>query len=236
MNPILSEQLTSIDSAIQRWSKTLGCVQASVSSLFPIADLRQAGYFEAFPQLVLLAQPAAGTDTEFALAPAVCYHLFARLANSQLNQPVHWTARGFCYRNESIRIPGRRQTEFQMREVVIIGKPNYVLGQLTAAEAFISELGRTVGLDGHWAVADDPFFCGTARGRALMQKLLQPKREFCLPDGLAIASTNRHQAFFTERFAIQSDAPATKLHSGCVAFGLDRWAHAIRDLPSKSKV
>jgi len=233
MNLTPSELLTSIDSAIQRWSKTLGCVQESVSSLFPIADLRQAGYFEAFPQLILLAQPAAGTDTEFALAPAVCYHLFARLANSQLSRPIHWTARGFCYRNESTRIPGRRQTEFQMREVVIIGQPNYVLELLNAAEIFISELGREVGLDGHWAAADDPFFCGTARGRALMQKLLQPKHEFCLPDGLAIASTNRHQAFFTERFAIQSDEPGTKLHSGCIAFGLDRWAHAISNLSSE---
>jgi len=233
MNLTPSELLTSIDSAIQRWSKTLGCVQESVSSLFPIADLRQAGYFEAFPQLILLAQPAAGTDTEFALAPAVCYHLFARLANSQLSRPIHWTARGFCYRNESTRIPGRRQTEFQMREVVIIGQPNYVLELLNAAEIFISELGREVGLDGHWATADDPFFCGTARGRALMQKLLQPKHEFCLPDGLAIASTNRHQAFFTERFAIQSDEPGTKLHSGCIAFGLDRWAHAISNLSSE---
>ena len=233
MNLTPSELLTSIDSAIQRWSKTLGCVQESVSSLFPIADLRQAGYFEAFPQLILLAQPAEGTDTEFALAPAVCYHLFARLANSQLSRPFHWTARGFCYRNESIRIPGRRQTEFQMREVVIIGQPNYVLEQLNAAETFISELGREVGLDGHWAAADDPFFCGTARGRVLMQKLLQPKHEFCLPDGLAIASTNRHQAFFTERFAIQSDEPGTKLHSGCIAFGLDRWAHAISNLSSE---
>jgi hypothetical protein len=232
MNLTLSDKITSIDSAIQRWSEALGCVQESVSSLFPIADLRQAGYFEAFPQLILLAQPAAGTDAEFALAPAVCYHLFARLANSQLSRPVHWTARGFCYRNESVRIPGRRQTEFQMREAVIIGQPDYVLQQLTAAEAFISELSHRAGLDGYWAAADDPFFCGTARGRALMQKLLQPKREFCLPDGLAVASTNRHQAFFTERFSIQSDEPGTKLHSGCIAFGLDRWAHASCDLAS----
>ena len=120
-----------------------------------------------------------------------------------------------------------------MREVVIIGQPNYVLEQLNAAEIFIGELGREVGLDGHWAAADDPFFCGTARGRALMQKLLQPKHEFCLPDGLAIASTNRHQAFFTERFAIQSDESGTQLHSGCIAVGLDRWAHAISNLSSE---
>ena len=56
-----------------------------------------------------------------------------------------------------------------------------------------------------------------------MQRLLGTKIEWCLPDGLAVASINRHGAFFGDRFQIR-DARGTPAHSACIAFGLDRWA------------
>ena len=56
-----------------------------------------------------------------------------------------------------------------------------------------------------------------------MQRLLGTKIELCLPDGLAMASINRHGPFFGERFKICLGTGGSA-HSACVAFGLDRWA------------
>jgi hypothetical protein len=60
--------------------------------------------------------------------------------------------------------------------------------------------------------ASDPFFLPRARGKAQMQRLLGTKFELCLPDGLAIASINRHGAFFGDRFDIRL-ADGSSAHS-----------------------
>ena len=63
-------------------------------------------------------------------------------------------------------------------------------------------------------------------GPALMQRLLKVKLEYQWPraGGLALASINRHGAFFGERFHLLM-ADGQLAHTACVAVGLDRWAH-----------
>jgi hypothetical protein len=81
------------------------------------------------------------------------------------------------------------------------------------------------GLPVHWETAEDPFFLPTAKGKALMQRLMETKKELIWdgPEPVAIASINRHGTFFGERFAIRN-SDMTPVHTACVAFGLDRWA------------
>ena len=51
------------------------------------------------------------------------------------------------------------------------------------------------------------------------------KHELVFGGDLALASTNFHRDFFGETFDIARDgAPA---FSGCAAFGLERWLHAL---------
>jgi hypothetical protein len=218
-----------LDVTLLHWAHGLGCQDLEVTSLIPASELQRAGYPDAFPQLVMYARP--GQDEKealpaYALSPAVCYHAYLRLAGQVLNSLTLLTARGHCFRNESGCEVGRRQIEFRMRELIFVGQPGEVELALDGAEAAVKRLAAEVGIVGSWEVGNDPFFLSTSRGRALMQRLLNTKREFCLPDGLAIASINRHRSFFGERFSIRT-ADGAFAHSACIAFGLDRWKHAL---------
>ena len=80
--------------------------------------------------------------------------------------------------------------------------------------------------------ATDSFFAGgEARGRKLLQQIKGLKFELraqmdAKATQLAIASFNLHETFFSRRFGFRlHDSPDA--HSGCVAFGLERWALAL---------
>src|SRR5262249_39696562 len=134
---------------------------------------------------------------DFFLSPAVCYHAYAQLAGCTLGGGVTLTARGYCFRNENAADleVGRRQIEFEMRELILIGEAKWIEDRLAALQLGVETLARNCGLEGQWQPANDPFFLPQANGKAHMQRLLGTKIELCLRDGLAVASINRHRTF-----------------------------------------
>lgn len=231
--------LEELDTELRACAFDQGGSEESYPVLIDAAKLTRAGYPDAFPHLLMTAavmrEPAAPISetnivpTEWCLSPAVCYHTYASLEGRTVDPGIIVTARGHCFRSEdpAALAPGRRQIEFQMREIVFVGEPSWIEEHLHRFQPEVEALARAHGLDGAWCAASDPFFLPRARGKAQMQRLLGTKIEWCLPDGLAIASINRHGAFFGERFHIRATEGATA-HSACVAFGLDRWAaHAF---------
>jgi hypothetical protein len=63
-----------------------------------------------------------------------------------------------------------------------------------------------------------------------MQQLLGLKYELVAPIAgkpVAISSFNLHRDFFTSRLGIEV-AGVDSPHSGCVAYGVERWAEALR--------
>jgi hypothetical protein len=228
--------LEHIDSRLRDWSLSRSAHERRWPVLIPTATLRRAGYHEAFPHLLMTSVVAADpsnpsatpTPSGYDLSPAVCYHAYASLEGQTIPEGgVSFAARGHCFRNEEPAQlkPGRRQIEFQMRELIFVGAADWLEGQLDGIQSEIAHLAETFDLKGAWEAASDPFFLpqAEARGKASLQKLLGTKKEYCLADGLAISSVNRHRTFFGERFDIRlpGGEPA---HSACVAFGLDRWA------------
>jgi hypothetical protein len=232
-----------IDAKLRAWSASQSAAERIWPALILAETLRRAGYHEAFPHLLMSASvtrdpesaSSEQTASQFALSPAVCYHAYASLENQQLSEGRIFAARGHCFRNEAPAElqPGRRQIEFQMRELIFVGSPEWLEERLRNMREDVLHLAQTCGLIGKWQTASDPFFLPRpeARGKAAMQMLLGTKSELCLPDGLAIASINRHRTFFGERFQI-SLPDRTPAHSACVAFGLDRWAAASQFLDS----
>jgi seryl-tRNA synthetase len=233
-----------LDSRMRQWALDEGGREHSFPVLIAAETLRRAEYPDAFPHLLMAPAVAADPGQPFAqgntaladwfLSPAVCYHAYAQFAGRTLDGGEMLTARGHCFRNEDAAAltPGRRQIEFEMRELILIGAPEWIEQRLGVLKAGVEALARAAGVNAEWQVASDPFFLPRARGKAHIQRLLGTKIELCLPDGLAIASINRHAAFFGERFDIHmSDGRAA--HSACVAFGLDRWAaHAAQPTPT----
>jgi hypothetical protein len=227
-----------LDSRLGAWAHRHGGEEHRFPILIAAETLRRAEYPDAFPHLLMApavaadpAQPFAEPNTRLTkwfLSPAVCYHAYAALAGATLAEGRSFTARGCCFRHEDrdALAPGRRQVEFEMRELILVGDPAWIDQRLSALKPEVSQLAAECGLhDAVWQTANDPFFLPVARGKAQMQRLLGTKIELCLPDGLAIASINRHGPFFGDRFAIRL-ADGSVAHSACVAFGLDRWTAA----------
>ncbi len=90
--------------------------------------------------------------THWCLSPAVCYHAYAGLEGQTLDPGVMVTARGHCFRNEDpdALAPGRRQVEFQMREIVLVGGSAWIEEWLRELQPGVEALARAQGLDGAW--------------------------------------------------------------------------------------
>jgi hypothetical protein len=228
------EAFEGLDAQLRAWALGTGSAERRFATLIDAATLHAAGYPEAFPHLLMASvvarDPAAALTetntslTSWHLSPAVCYHAFADLAGRVIDEGVAVTARGICFRNEDADAlaPGRRQVEFEMRELILAGPEEWIEKRLNQFQPAVTELADARGLETAWCPANDPFFLPRARGRAHMQRLLGTKMELCLPCGLAIASINRHGTYLTERFDIRL-TDGSHAHSACVAFGLDRW-------------
>lgn len=227
-----------LDRQFVEWARAWGASEAQFSALISRALLEQAEYPQAFPHLLLSAcgcvDPMQGKATlldagnlkpsGWLLSPAVCYHAYPQWAGQTLSAPQVLTARGRCFRHEAEFVPGRRQLEFEMREIVLCGASDWIDSRAAEARTRIEALAAAAGFSGTWETAEDPFFLPTAQGKAFIQRLQETKKEFIVrrPTPLAVASINRHGTFFGERFQIRlpGGEPA---HTACIAFGLDRW-------------
>jgi seryl-tRNA synthetase len=179
----------------------------------------------------LVFDPASLSTVECLLSPAVCFHWYARLADGALADPAVITAVGKCFRYESSLMGGlERLWDFTMREVIFVGSAEFVRGQrpvlVDACVALLGELGLAYEI----ATATDPFFADAYAAQAAYQQGFELKFELLLPlpysgRKLAVGSVNYHQDFFGRSFNISAgDDPA---HTGCLAFGLERFALAF---------
>ena len=236
------ELAAKVDAALVELAAAFDATQRQYASLISTRTLQMADYPGAFPHLMMTAAPLADPTApgerllsaatpappRWCLSPAVCLHTYAEFANQTIDRPLVVTARGRCYRNEAHTTPGLRQTEFEMREIVLLGEAPWIAELLPAVQRRLESLASGLGLDGVWTVAEDPFFLPTAQGKAYLQRLQETKWEYQAIEHqrLALASVNRHRTFFGQRFRLR-DARGEALHTACVAVGLDRWLSLI---------
>jgi hypothetical protein len=196
-----------------------------VPSLIERSILERAGYFESFPGSTV-EQSEGGC-----MPPAVCYHCYAKLAATSLQEPGLWTCIARCRRNEDNKEPGRLRA-FTMREVVFVGPAAWVRERRQEWMDRIFTFAQSLQLAVQLGAATDSFFAGgEARGRKLLQQIKGLKFELRAQmdtknTPLAISSFNLHETFFSRRFGFHL-ADGTDPHSGCVAFGLERWVLAL---------
>ena len=220
------------DSVVRGWAFELGAIEEAFPAEIPLATLGRAGFTTAFPEKLVWTGDAGDKS---ARPPAVCYHHYPSVSDSTLDGgPSIVTALGRCFRSEyeaSSCHPAERLAAFTMREIIAVGDAALVEGLRSDLMDRVSTWMRELALDGHVEVATDPFFTTEARGRMLMQQMLPLKYELRLrvdPDGrsVAAASFNNHQQHFGRAFSIL--LPSGEFaHSGCVAFGWERWMIAF---------
>jgi hypothetical protein len=206
-----------------------GAVECRFPATIAEDVLARAGYFEAHPDgATALGRGAAS----YWLPPAVCYHAYAMLAGTRLDAGVKLTASQTCFREaDRPALTAARLWEFTMREAIFIGPRDWVCDERTRWAERIDAFASDLRLSGARAPAADPFFAVVGRGRHLIQQLKGLKEELRLgigADAVAVASFNLHEGFFGTRFDITLEE-GIAAHSGCAAFGLERWALAFID-------
>lgn len=239
-----------LDGAFLDLAFSFGAEAQDFTPLLPVSALRKIDYFSAFPHLVTF--PAAVRDdaadlrdfadrngadgrgplevgrmksVEYVLAPAACYAVYIGMQGARLPAPPkRITVKGCCFRSETSFEPLVRQPAFRMREIVHLGDRATVESFLATAQARVVALADSMGIATSIATATDPFFDPARSPKYLHAKLFPSKHEL-ISGGVAIASFNNHRNFFGEAFRISGSEGA--VHTACVAFGIERWVHAI---------
>jgi seryl-tRNA synthetase len=214
----------------------MGADEWHFPAIIPRDVLERAEFFESFAPLATSVvaghpphQPEAAPHL---LSTAVCYHIYPQLGGRTLaaDRPLLLTAAGECYRHESEALqPLARQWAFQMREIVVFGTPEQVHDLRRVLIERTGAFATALRLRARIEPATDPFFGPQSRGKALLQQVKGLKHELRAPveqGDLAIASFNDHEDFFGRAFDIRLEGGAFA-HSGCVAFGLERWVYAL---------
>lgn len=170
---------------------------------------------------------------EACLSPAVCYHIYHLNENQKLPQAGrNFAVCGKCFRYESRNmIDLRRLWDFTMREIVFLGSRDSVQSSRARSIDMMCEFLEQHRLAGEIRTASDPFFIAPeAAPKTCFQLSSESKFEvsLLLPGGerIAVASHNYHADFFGRAFNIILE-PAGHSHTGCVAFGLERWVYAF---------
>lgn len=217
-------------------------------------DLQKAGYLKSFPHLLGCVCCLTGSETEIrtavdsigpdddlgsslsgtdlVLTPAACYPVYPIAA---ARGPVGPSGLLFdvacdCFRREPSLQLDRLQS-FRMREFVRIGSPEQVGAFRETWIARAREIADQLGLSATIEQASDPFFGRGGQLTAISQIQQSLKFELLVPirsieDPTACMSFNYHRSHFGETWGLRDKAGAT-LHTGCVAFGMDRLAVAL---------
>lgn len=230
--------LTGLAASLRAWLdarfRAMALADHATECHFPASigrdTLARAGYFESFPDG---ATPiGSGPRSDFFLTPAVCFHAYGLFADRTLERPLLLTAALPCFREADRRHAAAavaRLWEFTMREIVFIGPAQWVAAQHRHWMERTQTLAHELELAWTIAPATDSFYGELSRGQRLIQQLKRLKDEMRLTLGegtVAAASFNLHETYFGQRFDLRlpDGSPA---HSGCAAFGLERWALAL---------
>lgn len=243
------------DALFLDWARELGAQELEAPSLISLATLSRAGYVASFPQLLTLAshlepsldvlrraaarpdaldRTALADGASEALAPAACYHCYPLFAERRLTagDTRTLTVRGRCFRHEGDDADEpERMRDFTMREIVLLGDRRSVEDRRMALIDRMRELVGLLDLDAVIVPASDPFFTADRDGRRALQRVGALKYELRLAVGgrdksVAAASFNHHRDHFGKAFDIRLE-DGRIAHSGCVAFGLERWVLAF---------
>jgi acyl carrier protein len=218
-----------LDAQVVQWARELGAVEEMFADTIALKTLERAGFIKAFPQKLVRIDG----DDDYALPPAVCYHHYPYLANQIIDERGSIiTAVGRCFRDEHDDAHAiERLRSFMMREIVAVGGAAFVEEMRAGLIDRVRKWIVALDLDGVIETASDPFFTSESRGRLLMQQVQPLKYELRLKvsgDGrsIAAASFNNHQTHFGRSFSIRQPG-GEFAHSGCVAFGWERWVIAF---------
>jgi hypothetical protein len=240
LGPATTRLIDQLDRVFVDWATDCGAAAMTLPPMQSVADLALLDVYQNFPHLAMVAatldtdhrpvakpeqlDPGSLQAATIGLPSALCYGFYLHLRGRTLPGRTVFTAMGTCFRNENHFDGLRRLRVFRLREVVAFGQPEEIRQHLSRFTALSLRFAEAADLDISHAAASDPFFDQNSQ-QAYWQQLNPIKHELLFGD-LAIASVNEHGKFFGDRcgISLESGGPVS---TGCVGFGLERWAQAL---------
>jgi seryl-tRNA synthetase len=169
---------------------------------------------------------------DFAVSPSCCYHAYEGMEGWDLGKPGRCiTATLNCHRYEGANHKSlSRLRSFNMREVVWVGQPAWVISSRARAEELIREWARDWELSCTFENANDMFFTDDFAVKASFQRQQEAKRELRMDipadkNSISVFSSNFHATTFGKAFGIT--VGGRPVVSACVGWGLERWVYAL---------
>ncbi|MCD1260791.1 hypothetical protein B5M42_018480 [Paenibacillus athensensis] len=168
----------------------------------------------------------------FTMNPSTCYHCYEGLQDELLEgEGIVVTAIAKCHRFESKNHSDfGRLLDFSMREIIFVGKPDFVKNNRLQSIEYLKELAVEWQVDSLLEIANDPFFTNDFQVKASFQRNQEMKYELRLTiphigKSIACSSVNFHSNTFGNAFNIKVGKRSAV--TGCVGFGIERWAFAF---------
>jgi seryl-tRNA synthetase len=168
----------------------------------------------------------------FTMNPSTCYHCYEGLQDETLEgEGIVVTAIAKCHRFESKNHGDfGRLLDFSMREIIFVGKPDFVKENRLKSIEYLKELAVEWNVDSLMEIANDPFFTNDFQVKASFQRNQEMKYELRLTvpyqnKSIACSSVNFHSNTFGNAFNIKMGK--RNAVTGCVGFGIERWAFAF---------
>ncbi len=171
-------------------------------------------------------------ENDFAISPSCCYHCYEGMEGWDLTSPGRCTTMTVgCHRYEGANHKTMsRLRSFNMREIVWVGQPRFVIEGRAKAEELIVQWAKDWEVVGTFETANDMFFTQDYAVKASFQRQQQAKKELKLlipqeNQSISVFSSNFHAMTFGKAFNISvGGRPAS---SGCLGWGFERWVYAI---------
>lgn len=173
-------------------------------------------------------------SSPYMLNPAVCFQFYREFGGQAIGRrTIVVTASGACFRHEAPwRINDYRLPSFTMREIAYLGTAEIVEDLRNALMERVWGIFQEFGFSGRIELATDPIYHPEDSALKQHQLMAHSKYELVanLPgDGtVSIGSFNNMREATSRRFEIDLE-PGTAAHSGCAAFGLERWVELTLD-------
>lgn len=172
--------------------------------------------------------------TDYCLPPTMCYYTYQQYSDKLIDSMDGFTVtskgKSFRYEN-SYHKSLERLWDFTIREIVFLGRYEYIVNSRKKMMEKTFEFIKRIGLMAHCETASDPFFFDeSANERMIFQKYLQSKYELRgnteKNKTISIASFNYHETFFSKNFNIKFK-DYSYIQTGCVGFGLERLVYTF---------
>lgn len=251
--------LQALNLSVQKMGEEVDAIEQEHPAVWPVRLFKMIDYFRDFPQQMILCAPLKddfevraefsknfgkeadfdsvpmGThmaDATFGLQPAVCDCCYYTLEGARDLKDSFYTTTNRVFRNErSATNQLDRLTNFTVRDIMFVGREEYVL---EARQLMIERLSKflvSLGINAKIETANDPFFANESAMKSVFQNTHRLKYELLayiphLDREIATGSINLHTDFFGRAFDIES-AEGAVAHSGCIGVGMERMTYAL---------